>query len=95
MKALEDLRADGWSYCVGWHQGQKSYLARAWKERERPHKTSQGVVLFLHSLSSTGETLDVAAETCAACVHRRIAGLEHESDYERDFIRSVASWRPR
>lgn len=97
MAALELTRHRGWSYAVGWHQEQRAYQARAWKPRPQPKRTRQGVLLVLHSLSATGDTLDQAAELCAACVVRRESGVEHEdylSDCERRFVETVAGWKP-
>jgi|GEM_PF-5340245 len=94
MAALDATRLRGWSYGVGWNQDSLSYLARAWKPREKPYRTRQGVLLVLHSLSATGETLDEAAGRCAVCVANRERGVEHESEHERRFISSVAGWKP-
>jgi hypothetical protein len=97
MATLELTRHRGWSYAVGWHQEQRAYHARAWKQRPQPKRTKQGVLLVLHSLSATGDTLDQAAELCAACVVRRESGVEHEdylSDCERRFVEVVSGWKP-
>jgi len=93
MEALDATRLRGWSYGAGWSHDSLAYLARAWKPREKPHRTRQGVLLVLHSLSATGDTLDEAAERCASCVANRERGVEHESECERRFVATVIGWK--
>lgn len=90
MVELDATRHRGWSYAVGWSQDFAAFLARAWKPREKPKRTRQGVLLFLHSLSATGGNLEEAAKRCALAVSDRERGVEHEdSDYERRYIAAV------
>lgn len=94
MAELDKTRQQGWSYAAGWSFDEKSYVARAWKPRENPHRTPNGVTLVLHSVSASGESLESSAVRCAERVRNRDDGEPCLSDYERRFVVDVAAWKP-
>lgn len=69
MAQLDTLRLSGWSYWAGYSHDFKSFLARAWKPRERPQRFKapggKDVTLVNFSVSSLGDSLEDAAVKCA------------------------------
>ena len=94
MAELDSTRQAGWSYAAGWNQDMRAYLARAWKPRPKPFKTSEGVTLVLHSVSATADSIESAATACAGRAVARDQCDDRLSDYERAYVRAVLSWRP-
>lgn len=93
MADLDKTRQQGWSYAAGWSYDSLSYVARAWKPREKPHRTPNGVTLVLHSVSAAADSLETAAVRCAERARNRDAGEPGLSEYERRFVVDVAAWK--
>ena len=68
MSKLEQLKADGWSYYVGYQQDFKAYVARIWKDRPKPTwiltPLGQRIIVFRWCYSGQGLDIESAIEDC-------------------------------